>query len=255
MSRDQEAVRPNMVQHSKKRATEKRPTRLLLVDSQCLTRQALRQLMLAMPGIGSVDESPFDELLSEHLHRLTPDLTIINLGTDTHSKIDAVRRLRESSPEQRLMVIVTRPCAHCVEALTRLGVRGLMTTWSDSDELRQAITTVLGDERYLGADLSAHALHNNIASSPVDVHLSPRQRQILDLIGAGRSVREIAARLQISAKTVETHRARMQQLLGLQGAKALLGYALRMQQHGLSRTSKRESQVRKNPTSEAADRR
>lgn len=225
----------------------KRP-RLLLADDHCLLRQALRHLLVDQLQIEVVGDVPINDRLVSHIEQTTPDVVLLHLGNDTHRRLHLIDALRRELPDARLMVLATRPCRQCVERLTRLGVRGILTVWTDSAELRHAIHHVVDDQRYIGADVMVDESGGSSGLSPEHTHLSPRQRQIFDYIARGLSIREIAAALNISAKTVETHRARAQQLLGLNSAKALLNYAVQQLHHSDHPTSDEKKQVGINPT-------
>lgn len=227
--------------------TSKRP-RLLLADDHCLLRQALRHLLVEQLQIDVVDDVPVNDQLVSHIEQTAPDVVLLHLGNDTHRRLHLIDALRRDLPDTRLLVVATRPCRQCVGRLTRFGVHGILTVWTDSAELRHAILHVLDDQRYIGADVMVDEAGDSSGLSPEHAHLSPRQRQIFDYIARGLSIREIAAALNISAKTVETHRARVQQLLGLNSAKALLNYAMQQLHHSDHPTSDEKKQVRINPT-------
>lgn len=236
------------------RSTAFPPTRVVLLGDQSLYRLGLRRLLDSLAKITVEDDLPLTPTALQAALAQSADLWVVDLGSDTHERLEVIEHLvaLDAPP---LVVITERPCAHCVDALTRLGVRSIVSAWADRDELSQALVSARRDERYASPDLPAAEAATKKSSSPDLAHLSPRQRQILDFIADGFSVSEIARRLQISVKTVETHRARAQQILGFQNAKALMIHVVRKLQHRPLREGREKKQVRHSPTSDPSRRR
>jgi DNA-binding NarL/FixJ family response regulator len=122
--------------------------------------------------------------------------------------------------------------AHVLEAL-RAGAAGYLLKDADAGELERAIRAVARGERYVAPSVSHHILERFIRAergelAPEAEALSPRQREVLQLVAEGRSTREIAARLSLSVKTIETHRAQLMQRLDIFDVAGLTRYALRI---------------------------
>ncbi|WP_305806511.1 response regulator transcription factor [Stenotrophomonas sp. YIM B06876] len=206
--------------------------RVLIVDDHTLVRAGLSRLLQGFADIQVVAEaSNADQALEMGLAHL-PDLILLDLSLPGRSGLDALSDIRARVPKTRVvMMSMYDDAVHVRDALDR-GAVGFVVKDAAPQELELALRAAHAGQVFLSPQISAKMLAPLLGGDkPVGIAaLSPRQRQILRLIGNGQSTKEIAADLGISAKTVETHRARMMEALGCRRANDLVLLAARHQQ-------------------------
>lgn len=206
--------------------------RVLIVDDHTLVRAGLSRLLQAFADVDVVAEaSTADQALEMALAHL-PDLILLDLSLPGRSGLDALSDIRAQAPQIRVvMMSMYDDAVHVRDALDR-GAVGFVVKDAAPQELELALRAAHAGQVFLSPQISAKMLAPMLGRErPVGIAaLSPRQRQILRLIGNGQSTKEIAADLGISGKTVETHRARMMESLGCRRANDLVLLAARHQQ-------------------------
>ncbi|HEU0197212.1 MAG TPA: response regulator transcription factor [Nevskiaceae bacterium] len=202
-------------------------TRVALLGNQELYRLGLRRLLESIRKITVVDDQPLTLNAMARVKPLNPDLIVLDLGGGTHTQLGFLAKLAKAAAGTPIVLISQETCTGCVAALTRLDVQAILSTWSSRQDFIEAISRARGGERYLSADLLTETAPEADHPSRSLDRLSARQRQILEFIGHGLGVSEIAEKLGLSVKTIETHRARAQQILGLASASALTVFAAR----------------------------
>ncbi len=206
--------------------------RVLIVDDHTLVRAGLSRLLQAFTDVDVVAEaSTADQALEMALAHL-PDLILLDLSLPGRSGLDALSDIRVQAPQIRVVMMSMHDDAvHVRDALDR-GAVGFVVKDAAPQELELALRAAHAGQVFLSPQISAKMLAPMLGRErPVGIAaLSPRQRQILRLIGNGQSTKEIAADLGISGKTVETHRARMMESLGCRRANDLVLLAARHQQ-------------------------
>ncbi|MBB3344462.1 response regulator transcription factor [Luteimonas sp. RC10] len=208
--------------------------RVLIVDDHTLVRAGLDRLL---QGFDEVDvcaqASSADEALTLSLaHR--PDLVLMDLSLPGRSGIEAMVAIHAQLPATRVLIMSMHDDAQHVRSAIERGAAGFIVKDAAPMELEVALRTAFTGELYLSPRLSSRLMapmFGRPVQGGVDA-LSRRQQQILDLIGRGRSSKEIAAELAISIKTVETHRARMMETLGCRRANDLVLLAARQRPAG-----------------------
>lgn len=198
---------------------------------------------LVVEGIISLLRSEFNILgscsngrdLLVEAERLHPDLITIDIGMPGLNGIDAATRLKKSCPDSTLVCVTQQNDIEYLLAAFRAGVMGYVSKQDIPTELAAALRTVLQGGTYITPSLR-EAYNKLVLANPDKPRasgspLTPRQREVLQLIAEGQSTKEIAAALNISAKTVEFHRASIAEVLGLRTVAELTRYAL---QHGIS---------------------
>ena len=198
---------------------------------------------LLVEGIMSLLRSEFEilgsarngrELLVE-AERLQPDLITIDIGMPGLNGIEAARRLKISCPDSRLVCVTQQNDIEYLLAAFRAGVKGFVSKEDILGELVEALNTVLQGGLYVTPSLS-NSYRKLEREFPYKLKassypLTPRQREVLQLIAEGKSTKEIAVTLDISAKTVEFHRGGIAEILGFSSIADLTRYAL---EHGIT---------------------
>lgn len=204
------------------------PYKLILAEHHALVRAALRLLIEKLGSAEVVAEAGDGQELLSLIARLRPRVALVDTELSVVSGIDALAQIRRHYPEVAVILLAARAEAGQVRAAMRLGASGYLTRQADPEELGLALRSVLKDQTYISPSVSNLLLDRRDDTRVEDsASLTPRQRQVLTLIGKGRSTKEIAGLLGVSVKTVETHRARLMQTLGLYGTNALMRVALR----------------------------
>lgn len=208
------------------------PATVLLADDHAVVRLGLRRLLEGEPGFRIVGEVADGlEVLSE-VESLHPDLLVLDVVMPGLSGLEVLRQVRKCWPKTRVVVLSMHASeAYVLEAL-RNGAEAYVLKGSDGSEVLEAMWAVLAGRRHLSAPLSQLAIQAYLekaeaaAPDPYDA-LTTREREVLQLAAEGYSNSKIAARLFISRRTVETHRANLFVKLGLRTQTDLVRYALR----------------------------
>lgn len=207
--------------------------RILLADDHALVRKGFRALLAAMPDFEVVGEAANGSEALHLIRALTPDVVLMDISMPELNGLDATARaLREMPHLKVLMVSMHATEAHVTEAL-RAGAAGYLFKDADTGELERAIRTVMAGQRYLCPSVSRYVDENGSVMAPVapaekTAALTSRQREVLQMIAEGRSTRKMAARLNLSVKTIETHRTQLMQRLNIFDVAGLTLYALRI---------------------------
>lgn len=208
-------------------------TRLLIADDHALFRQGIRSLLAAMPDFEVAGEAANGREALRLIRALTPDVVLMDIAMPELNGLDATAHALRDQPQLKVIIVSMHATeAYVIEAL-RAGAVGYLLKDADAAELERAIRAVARGERYLASSVSHHVIDSYLRAErgePVaeDEALSPRQREVLQLIAEGKSTREIAERLNLSVKTVETHRAQLMQRLDIFDVAGLTRHALRI---------------------------
>jgi two-component system response regulator NreC len=203
-------------------------TTIVLADDHTVVRNALRLLLDAEPGFEVVAEAGDAEAAIRYVRGHKPTVLILDLNMPGRSSLEAVPEIRTASPGTEIVVLTMQNEPVYARRALQAGVRGYVLKEAADAELVQAVrSAALGDtylQPTLGAKLAAGVDERN------GDELSERERDVLRLIALGHTNAEIAERLYISIRTVESHRAHIQQKLRVSSRAELVRYAL---SHGL----------------------
>jgi len=202
--------------------------RIVLAEPHTLVRAGLRRLLEEGPGVEVIGEAGDGQQLLELCGRLRPDVVMTELHLSQISGLEALAQIRRHYPEIAVVILAAPSDGHHVRAAIKSGAAGFIAKDAEPMELGLALRAIERRQIYLSPAISHKAIERRADERAEDnVALTPRQRQVLQLIGRGKSTKEIAALMGISVKTVETHRARLMQALGLYGTNALMRHAIR----------------------------
>lgn len=207
-------------------------TTIVLADDHPVVRQGLRTLLEAEPGFSLVGEATTGLEALELVERLRPDVLILDLMMPDLSGLEVMRQLRQHWPRTCIVVFSMYSTeAYVLEAL-RNGAAGYVLKDSLTTDLVRAVREAVAGRRYLSPPLSDRAIEiyaqkaQTPALDPYET-LTNREREVLHMAAESRGNTEIAALLSISPRTVETHRSKIMQKLGLRTQTDLIRYALR----------------------------
>lgn len=203
------------------------PTRILLADDHLVVREGLRSLLEAA-GFKVVGEARDGREALKLARMLEPEVTVMDIGMPALNGVDACRELLREVPEMRIIVLTMHgEDAYVIEAL-RSGARGYVLKTQAGSDLVRAIGEVTQGRIYLSPSVSSAVVQAFLAgaTSPADP-LTPREREVLQLVAEGRSTKEVAGILGVSVKTAETHRTRLMTKLDIHHTAGLVHYAIR----------------------------
>lgn len=204
--------------------------RIVLADEMTLVRAGMRALLLGMASLSTevVAETGDGSELLDLCLALKPDLVITEVTLAGISGHEASQQLHRHLPQVPVLFVSSKFDSYSVRLAMQFGAAGYVVKDADPVELLLALKAVAKGQKYLSPKVSASALerrnHDRVGGEGV---LSVRQRQVLRMLGKGKSTKEIANLLGLSVKTVETHRARTAQSLGLYGTNALMRFAIK----------------------------
>ncbi|MCS6897340.1 MAG: response regulator transcription factor [Nitrospira sp.] len=206
--------------------------RVLLADDHGLVLAGLRRLVEdSCEVVGTVEDG---RALIEAAQRLEPDLILLDIAMPLLNGIDAARQIRKLCPNTKLIFLTMQTSPTYATEAFQAGASGYLLKRSAPMELPLAIEAVLRGQHYLTPAIARPVLEKAIRPdtpstflvkrSPSD--LTPRQREVLQLVGEGKTTKEIATLLNISVKTVEFHKARLMEELDLHTTAELMRYAI-----------------------------
>ncbi|WP_237055458.1 response regulator [Microbulbifer sediminum] len=206
--------------------------RILLVDDHSLLRAGMRALLDDMAGIAVIGESGDGLEALEFIRRDPPDAVLLDVSLPGMNGLEVARYLSQHYPDVRILILSMHSGAEYVARALNAGAQGYLLKDSAFDELAEALKALFAGREYLCAAIDRDVVERFLATgsdaiSAAEV-LTPRQRQILQLIAEGRGPREIADRLNVSVKTVEAHRAQLMDRLGIHNVPGLVRFAIRI---------------------------
>ncbi len=199
-------------------------TTIVLADDHTVIRSALRLLLDAEPGFEVVAEAGDADTAVRYVRGHKPSVLILDLNMPGRSSLDAVPDIREASPGTEVVVLTMQNEPAFARRALQAGVRGYVLKEAADAELVQAVRSAAAGDTYLQPALGARLAAGS--DSQASDELSERERDVLRLIALGHTNAEVAEQLFISIRTVESHRAHIQQKLRLSSRAELVRYAL-----------------------------
>jgi DNA-binding NarL/FixJ family response regulator len=203
-----------------------------LADDHALVRAGIRTLLEKLPGISIVGDcgDGHETVALVHLHK--PDIVILDISMPGMNGFEATERIIREQPGTKILILSMHTAEDYVLQALRAGATGYLLKDAATAELQLALDAVRKGETYLSPTISKEVLARYLrqAQNPraePNRALTPRMRQIVQLIAEGRSTKEIAFLLNLSVKTIETHRMHLMARLGLHDVAGVVRYALR----------------------------
>jgi DNA-binding NarL/FixJ family response regulator len=203
------------------------PLRLLLADDHRVLRDSLRQL-LERAGFQVVGVASNGLDAVRMARELAPDVAVLDIGMPTQNGLATAAELKKLAPEIRVVLLTMHADEAYVTEALRSGVLGYVLKSEATEDLIRALNEVKEGRAYLSPRVSRAVVEavRNGGATPKDP-LTPRERQVLQLVAEGQPTKAIAATLGISAKTAETHRGAIMRKLDIHDMAGLVRYALR----------------------------
>lgn len=204
--------------------TRRRPS-VLIADDHAIVAEGLRKLLSRrFDVIATVADGP---ALIEAAERLRPDVIIADLNMPLISGLEALERLKQRGAAGKFVILTMHKDASVAAKAMRAGASGFLLKESAGHELIGAVDQVLNGGTYIAPAVAIDALDAFDQKRDAGGELTKRQRDVLRLIVAGRRMKEIAATLDLSARTVETHKYEMMRALGVESTAELVALAVR----------------------------
>jgi DNA-binding NarL/FixJ family response regulator len=204
--------------------------KIFLIDDHAVLRDGVRRLLDEEEDLQFCGEADNARKTFERVELDRPDLVIVDISLPGTNGIELIKNLRARIPDIAILVLSMHDETLYAERALRAGAKGYIMKQASAQQLLTAIRAVLQDEIYLNPALSASLLKSLVSpkqrtANALDL-LSDRELEILRLVGEGFTTREVATKLGISVKTVESHRGNIRQKLKLKSGAELMRFAL-----------------------------
>jgi DNA-binding NarL/FixJ family response regulator len=205
--------------------------KVLMADDHALVRAGIRSLLESLPGVQVVAETGDGLEAVELVRRNPPDVILLDVTMPGLNGLEAAARIAQLGVPTRVLMISMHASPDYAARAFAAGALGYLNKDAAFDELSEAIEEVCAGRRYLCRAIDGDVVNElerraGVSATGTDV-LTPRQRQILQMIAEGQGTRQIAERLFLSVKTVETHRAQLMQRLDIHDVPGLVRFAMR----------------------------
>ena len=205
------------------------PLRILIADDHAVVRTGLRTLLESRSGWEVCAEAADGREAIEKAARHKPHVAVLDIGMPLLNGVEATRRIRKSSPDTEILILTMHESEDLVQQVIEAGARGYILK-DDADRiLIAAVDSLRLHKPYFSTRVSPSADSDNHSEVPKSSRsrLTPREREILQLLAEGKSNKEVAALLGISVNTAEAHRANIMLKLGFHSITELVVYAVR----------------------------
>ncbi len=203
--------------------------RVLIVDDHAILRDGLRSLLDRQPGITVIGEAGNGQEALNRLGELQPDIVLMDVAMPVMDGLQATRRIREIYPDLKVLILTQHESQEFIGPLLEAGAAGYVLKRAGGREVATAIRQVHEQGAYLQPDVARKVLSdykNNQQDQPGVPHLTEREQEVLELTVEGNSIKEIAAKLTISPKTVSVHRTNIMAKFGVHSGVELVRYAI-----------------------------
>lgn len=203
--------------------------RILLADDHAVVREGLRALIQAEPGLELIADVADGESACREAARLKPDVVVMDVSMPGRNGAEATEQIKRDSPDVRVVALTAHEGSGYVRRLLDAGASGYVLKRAAGQTLIEAIRTVAAGGVYLDPSVAGAVVRGYVGreAGPEQAELSDREEAVLRLLAEGYSNKEIAARLELSIKTVETYKARGMEKLGFDSRVDLVRHALR----------------------------
>lgn len=204
---------------------------MLLADDHQLMREGLRSLVENTEGLKVVGEATNGRMAVKKVEELSPNVVVMDVSMPELNGIEATKQIREVSPNTRVIGLSMHSDRQYVGKMLEEGAHGYLLKEGAFEELETAINTVTNGRTYLSPRIADVVIENYVRGMPTEdpsayTQLTPREREVLQLLVEGESTRKAARTLGISPKTIETHRRNIMEKLDIHNIAELTKYAI-----------------------------
>jgi DNA-binding NarL/FixJ family response regulator len=207
-------------------------TKILLADDHRIVREGLRSLLEAEDDMVVIGEAENGRKAIELAEELGPDVVVMDIGMPELNGIEATRRIIHDHPHTKVVALSMHSDRRFMSEILKAGASGYLLKDGAYDELAGAIRTVMSQKMYLSPRIADVVVEDYVRHLPraepsVFAALTPREREVLQLLAEGKATKQAAAALHVSVKTVETHRRQIMTKLDIHSVAELTKYAIR----------------------------
>jgi DNA-binding NarL/FixJ family response regulator len=212
-------------------------TRIFIVDDHPLLRRGLAELINREPDMMFCGEAEDSPSAIKHITQLKPDLVIVDISLKGYNGIELIKNIKAFDPKIQVLVLSMHDESVYAMRVLKAGAKAYVMKQEVVDKVMEAVRRIRAGKVFVSERVASRMLDQVVVGgdpapdSPVDL-LSDRELEIVNMIGSGLPTREIAAKLNISIKTVESHRARIKEKLNLQNAIQLVQFCVRWVEEG-----------------------
>ncbi len=208
------------------------PIRILVADDHKIMREGLRSLLEKQNDMEVVGEAETGRMTVKLTRELTPDVVIMDIAMPDLNGIESTRKIISELPSVKVIALSMYSDQHMVKGMLRVGASGYLIKDSAFEELAHGIRAVVANRIYLSTKITDVVVEDYARQVSKDKKsafslLTPREREVLQLLAEGKSVKQIASSLHVSVNTVNTHRAQIMTKLDLHSIVDLTKYAIR----------------------------
>jgi DNA-binding NarL/FixJ family response regulator len=203
----------------------------LLADDHALVRAGIRALLSTIEGVEVIAEAGNGREALQLIRELQPDIVLLDITMPELSGLEVLKESKKDFPDLRVIILTVHEAGEYAMEALRAGAAGYLPKSAAANELQVAIKIVSRGETYVSGEVSRKTLLEFSKGATEHTHflarLTPRQREILTLIAEGHSTKDIGRTLNISAKTVESHRAQLMERLDIHDVAGLVRFAIK----------------------------
>jgi DNA-binding NarL/FixJ family response regulator len=206
------------------------PIRVILADDHALVRAGFRALLEQIPGVQVLGEAPEGHEALKLIAELRPDIALLDISMPGMNGLEVAARVAAEHPQTRVILLSMHVDQEYVRRAMVAGAAGYLVKNAHANELRLAVEAVARGDTWLSPPVSntvAALARGGLSNGGPLGLLTPRQREVLQLVAEGHSTKEIAHRLGLSVKTVETHRTQLMEKLDIHGVAGLVRCAIK----------------------------
>ncbi len=211
-----------------------RPVHILLADDHEVVRKGLRALLETQPGWKVIAEATDGREAVDKAQSMHPDVAIVDIGMPSLNGLEATRQIVKKAPRTRVLVLTMHDTNPLIQQVVKAGARGYVLKSDVASDLVSAVEALTRDQTFFTSKVSQIILDRYVGKSDVpenvadpDSPLTPREREVVQLLAEGKSSKEVAAVLGISVKTAETHRINLMRKLDCHSVAEVVRYAVR----------------------------
>jgi DNA-binding NarL/FixJ family response regulator len=202
--------------------------KLLVADDHEVVRNGVRSLLEAQPGWQVMAEASNGREAVEKAKRLKPDVAVLDIGMPSLNGLEAARQMLRNDPRIKVVILTMHESENLIREVLKVGARGYVSKTDAIRDLVTAINAVRSGLTFFTAKVDEIVLEGYLdKTEAAESRLTPRQREIIQLLAEGRSNKEIAVTLGLSIKTAETHRANIMRRLNCHSISEIVRYAVR----------------------------
>ena len=209
------------------------PLRMLVADDHEIVRKGLRSILEAQPGRQVAAEASDGREAVDKAKQLKPDVTVMDIGMPALNGLEAARQILKHDVRAKILILTMHESDPLIREVLDAGARGYVLKTDASRDLVAAVNAIRSNKTFFTAKVAQIVLDGYLDKKPkkevqsAQSRLTPRQREIVQLLAEGKSSKEVAVALNLSVKTAETHRANIMRRLDCHSVSELVRYAVR----------------------------